>query len=136
MSSNIAQFLKKTNAEIKKLQEKQVKEAKDIVLFAYSEIVDRSPVDTGLFRHNHFVTNNAKTNKTKDNSDNTADNKAIIERAKMMHNDTITIQNNLVYADALEAGHSKQAQENIPHAIYGLTEEIVRKKLAKRIVIK
>lgn len=131
MSSNIAQFIKETNAEIKKLQEKQVSEAKKIVLGAYSEILHLSPVDTSLFKHNHIITVNTKTSKTKDVSDNIAKNNAIVNSANFKHNDTITIQNNLTYADALEAGHSKQA----PAGVYGIAEERVRKVISKRTKI-
>ena len=133
MPSNIDQFIKETNAEIKKLQDKQVKEAKKIIITTYAMIVDNSPVDTGLFRANNLVTYNSKTNETVDNpSLKDIENKAIIERAKLMHGDTMTIQNNLVYADRIEAGWSTQA----PAGVYGVAEAIIRRKLAKRIVIR
>ena len=130
--ADIDQFIKETNAEIKKLQDKQVSEAKKIVLTAYSMILDRSPVNTSLFKHNHFITVNSKTNATKEKDDNTADNKIIITGARYKNGDTITIQNNLKYADRLEAGHSSQA----PSGVYGVTEQIIRRQIAKRIKIK
>lgn len=131
MASNISKFLSDTNAEIKKLQEKQVKEAKVIVLTAYSQILDLSPVDTSLFKHNHIITVNSKTSKTKDISDNTSQNKSNINTAKFKHNDNITIQNNLKYGNALESGHSHQA----PAGVYGITEERMRKVINKRTKI-
>lgn len=131
--ADINQFIKETNAEIAKLQAKQIKEAKQVILTAYSKVVDFSPVDTGLFRNNHFVTVNSKTDETTENKRGTIkQSKEIIKRAKLMHNDTLTIQNNLKYADALEAGHSKQATAGV----YGVTEELIRRHLAKRIKIK
>ena len=137
MSSNIDAFIAETNREIKKLQEKQVSMAKQIVLGAYSQILDRSPVDTGLFKHNNFLTVNSKTNKvTGDEFDSSM--KAVIdggfeniEKAKFNHGMTLTIQNSLSYADALESGHSSQASAGV----YGITERLVARQLAKRTKI-
>ena len=50
MPSNIDDFIKQTNAEIEKLQKKADSEAKKIVLGAYSQILDRSPVSTSTFK--------------------------------------------------------------------------------------
>lgn len=132
VGSNINEFMRETNAEIEKLQKKQVSEAKQIVLGAYSGVLDKSPVDTSLFKHNHIITVNSKTNKTKDESNNINENGNIINTAKFAHNDTLTIQNNLEYADALEAGHSSQASAGV----YGVTEALVKKVISKRIKIK
>lgn len=131
MPSNIDAFLKETNAEIKKLQEKQVKEAKRIVLYAYDKIDEFSPVDTGLFRHNNIVTVNTKTKETVKGGNTRIKNPITINTASYKHNDTITIQNNLKYADALEAGHSQQA----PSGVYGVAEELTRKLVNKRTKI-
>ena len=145
MGSNISQFIADTNKEIKKLQDKQVREAKTIVLGAYNSILLRSPVDTGLFKNNNIITYNEKANSsnlqlslTKKGVErkvtlNDTKNKNVVNKAKFKHGDTLTIQNNLVYADALEAGHSKQAPKD--PAIYGATEQIIRRQLAKRIKI-
>ena len=54
MTSNINQFLADTNKEIEKMQKEQVSIAKQIVLTAYNAITEASPVDTSLFKHNHF----------------------------------------------------------------------------------
>jgi len=131
VGSNIAQFIAETNREIAKLQKKQVSEAKGIVLGAYNEIIDKSPVDTALFKHNNFLTVNSTTQKTTDEPHQEVldGGKQNIQTAKFKHGDTLTIQNNLSYADALEAGHSKQASAGI----YGVTEEKTRKLLNKVI---
>ena len=131
MASNINAFLAETNREIEKLQKKQVSEAKNIVLGAYSQILDRSPVATSLFKHNHLITVNTKTNATKDKDDNTLENQAMINKAKFNNGMTLTIQNNLAYADALEAGHSTQASAGV----YGVTERLVQRVLSKRTKI-
>jgi hypothetical protein len=124
--SNINEFLRETNQEIEKLQKKQVSEAKKIVLLAYSEITELSPADTGLFRHNNILTVNRSTNETNDMAlknvgANISETMPTISGLKFKHNDEIYIQNNLSYADALEAGHSKQAPGI--SAIYGKTED-------------
>lgn len=131
MPSNIDEFTMDMNKEIKKLQEEQVSKAKQVVLGTYAQILDRSPVDTSLFKHNHIITVNSTTNETKDKSNNINKNNAQINKAKFNNGMTLTIQNNLAYADALEAGHSSQATAGV----YGVTERLVQKELAKRIKI-
>ena len=133
MPGNINSFIAETNKEIKKLQDKQVKEAKQIVLGAYNQIIERSPVDTSLFKHNNFLTVNSKTNKTTDEPHKEVldGGKENIEKCKFKHGDTLTIQNNLMYGSRLESGHSKQA----PAGVYGVTEQKVKRELAKRIKI-
>lgn len=137
MSSNIAQFIAETNAEIKKLREKQVSEAKTIVLETYRMITKFSPVATGNFMHNNIITVNSKTDETnskegKDKSAPINDNAPTIGKCKFNHNDTLTIQNHLQYADALEAGHSSQA----PGGVYGISEQLTKKILNAKKVIK
>jgi hypothetical protein len=133
VGSNIDSFIAQTNKEIKKLQEKQVSKAKQIALGAYNEIIERSPVSTGLFKHNNFLTVNGTTSKTTDEPHNEVldGGKNNIQKAKFENNDTVVIQNHLTYADALEAGHSKQA----PAGVYGVTEQKVKRELAKRTKI-
>ena len=138
LSSNIDAFLAETNKEIKKLQEKQVSEAKKIVLGAYSSVVELSPVKDGLFRNNNFIEVNTKNNPTTETEDK--DSSSVISKAmpqiskmKFKNNDVITISNSLDYADRLESGWSSQRPDN--PAIYGVTERKVKRELAKRIKI-
>jgi hypothetical protein len=139
VGSNINDFLKETNKAIEAELVKQQKEATKIILGAYSEIIQESPKDTGLFRHNHFVTVNSKTNQTTGDEFDPSMIAVIegaeqnIKTAKLKHGTTITIQNNLSYADALESGHSKK---QAPAGIYGVTEEKIRKEIGKTITIK
>ena len=138
--ADIDQFIKETNAEIKKLQDKQVSEAKNIVLLAYTKVSEPisnggfAPVNTGLFRHNNFLTVNSKTTLTTEepHEEVLEGGKENVDKCKFKHGDTLTIQNNLKYADRLEAGHSSQA----PSGVYGVTEQIIRRQIAKRIKIK
>jgi len=132
--SNIEAFLAETNREIEKLQKKQVSEANGIVLGAYNEIIEKSPVDTALFKHNNFLTVNSTTDKTTDEPHQEVldGGKQNIGTCEFKHGDTLTIQNNLSYADMLESGHSKQAHAGI----YGVTEAKTRKLLNKVITIK
>lgn len=129
MTSNINQFLADTNKEIEKMQKKQVATAKQIVLTAYNAITEASPVDTSLFKHNHFITVNSTTNKTTETVDASVigESKSEISNLKFKNNDSIYIQNNLSYADALEAGHSSQASAGV----YGVTERKIEKLIAR-----
>ena len=136
MASNINAFLAETNREIEKLQAKQVSEAKKIVLGAYTQILDTSPVATGLFKHNNFLTVNSKTSQTTGDEFD-ASMVAVIEggfsniaKAKFNNGMTITIQNNLVYADALEAGHSTQNSH-----MYSKAERWAERQVSKRTKI-
>ena len=130
MTSNIDQFLKDTNKKIAELQKKQVSYGKQVILTAYNSITELSPVDTSLFKHNHFITVNSTTEKTTDEVDRNviSDSKSTISNLKFKNNDNIYIQNNLAYADALEAGHSSQAAAGV----YGVTERRMEKFLAKK----
>ena len=135
MGSNIDKFIAETNKEIKKLQDKQVSEAKKIVLGAYSMLVNGSAVDTGLYKSSHIISYNSKDNTVPTDVDNARinENKSVINKAKFNNNDTITIQNRLLYADRLEASpqHSKQQEP----ALYGRTEQLTKRLIAKRIKI-
>lgn len=130
MVSNINEFIKETNKEIEKLQAKQVSEAKNIVLGAYNTLVEFSPVDKGQFRNNHFLTVNSTTQETTEET-NLTKKTSDLNSCKFNSGDSIYIQNNLKYADALEAGHSEQA----PAGVYGVTERKIEKQLAKDIKI-
>ena len=94
--------------EMKKGADALYKQGRDALLFAHKEIIAESPADTGLYRNNHFITVNKSTNETREQKDETgsiATNRgnAIMNKLKFNHNDTITIQNNLIYASKLEA---------------------------------
>lgn len=126
MVSNIDEFIRETNKEIEKLQAKQVSEAKKIVLGAYNTLLELSPVDKGQFKNNHFLTVNSTTQETTEET-NLTKKTSELNSCKFSNGDAIYIQNNLQYADALEAGHSKQA----PAGVYGVTERKIEKQLAK-----
>lgn len=85
-----------------------------------SEIVQRSPVDTGRFRSNNQVSVGSPDYSTTNNVDKAGgqtlqQGSAVIAQGKPYS--VIYIQNNLSYAEALENGHSKQA----PTGIYAVS---------------
>jgi len=126
MTSNIVQFLKDTDAKIKAEVKKQDLDAKKILTDAYSLITNNSPVDTGQFVANNIITINKSTSVTIDNP--TSKSEAVLEANSLIRglntkkDFTFIIQNNLPYADKLEAGHSSQAEAGV----YGVAEEIIR----------
>lgn len=147
MSSNINEFLRETNAEIKKLQAKQVSEAKQIVIGAYSTILTGSTaVDKGLYKHSHLINVNAtdssvpvatkekKSDSEIDSNNNKNMNK--ISRMKFKHNDSIKIYNNVDYSDYIESGvyTSKRPRSQEP-LLYKRTESQTKSILSKRIKI-
>lgn len=129
--SNINQFLKDTNKAIEKQLKKQQKVGKQIVLEAYSGVVRRSPVDSGLFKSSHIITLNKFTDEIPKDVDRTREIKeqAFIQGLRFSNGDKIVIQSNLLYSEKLESGHSKQA----PAGIYAITEAQVKRFLNQRI---
>ena len=100
---------------------------REVVLFIFAAIVQRSPVDTGVYRGNHRVS--VGTIDTAMGPDPKASNLPsageLLADATRAANDALTslapfttvyIQNNLPYAEPLEEGHSQQA----PLGIYKL----------------
>jgi len=121
MTSNIDNFIKETNKKIEAMTKRQNSRARQIILGAYDTLTSLSPVDKGLYKNNHIITVNQKTKNTKELKENN-NSKYSLNSAEFKNNDTIYIQNNLAYAQALENGHSKQA----PLGIYSVTEEITK----------
>ena len=146
LKSNFNQFFKETQKAIEKELEKQQSEGKKIVLEAHQLIIKFSPVSTGYFRANNFLTVNQPTPKTLLSEDEISDVKNFYSGAanelvagvqdrvgglNLFKTNKIFIQNNLKYADALESGHSKLATGTA--AIYGRTEQIIKGRLDKKI---
>jgi len=128
VQSNLKDFLKEVEQKVKAYEKERYKWCVDNILMANKMLVGLSPVSTGLFRANHIPTYNTKTNRTKESTDVEL---IDLSDAKFKNGDTITIQNNLAYADALEAGHSTQA----PAGVYGITEERMRIKINKKVKV-
>ena len=137
------QFLKETQKAIDKELEKQQSEGKKIIIQAHQSVVNKSPWNTSYFRANHFLTVNSPTDKTLLRPDEistqrgfynsaTGDllngTKSAVLKLDLFKVNTIYIQNNLDYADRLEAGWSTQNS-----AMYGQTEVIVKRLLNQRI---
>lgn len=146
LKSNINQFLKETKKDIEKELEKQESQGRDIILEAYRNINRLSPASTGFFRANNLISINTKFNKTiipEDEKSNQIgfykplaneiyeENRERLKKLKFKTAKTITIENSVSYAEALESGKSKIAR----NGIYGVTEERIRGLLSRKVNI-
>jgi len=120
VKSNFNQFMKETQKEIEKLQEKQKLKAKEIILGTYNQLLDNSPARTSLYKHSHTITVNKKSPEL--DADYVASQKAkwgdkmpegdvqskidgevgVATNLKFKDGDNIYIQNRLIYADNVE----------------------------------
>lgn len=102
------------------------KKLRIISMALLTEIVQRSPVDTGRFRNNNIVSVGAADYSQLDGVDRSGG--EAIQRgsaviAKGQPYSVIYIQNNLSYAESLEMGHSKQAPTGVyANAFHGVSE--------------
>lgn len=143
MTSNIKDFLRDTNKKIEKELEKQQSEGKKIIIEAHQSVINLSPYDTSYFKANHFLSVNRPIKKTLLKSDEVVKQKGFYESTvndlisgtestvlglNLFKVNTIYIQNNLDYADRLEAGWSSQSS-----AMYGKTEQKIKRLLNQRI---
>lgn len=106
-------------AFIDQIESDLTKQARIIAMALLGEVVMRSPVDTGRFRDNNIVSIGQPVFASTDNIDK--DGAATISAgqsvlAGLKPFTVIYIQNNLVYAEKLENGHSKKA----PNGVFGL----------------
>ncbi|WP_428945298.1 HK97 gp10 family phage protein [Pantoea sp. FN060301] len=95
------------------------KKLRIISMALLTEIVQRSPVDTGRFRNNNVVSIGSADYSQREGEDKTGTatiqrGSAVIANGKPYS--VIYIQNNLPYAESLENGHSQQA----PAGLYGI----------------
>lgn len=96
------------------------KKLRIISMALLTEIVQRSPVDTGRFRNNNVVSvgsGDYSTTEEVDKSGSKAIQRGSAVIAQGQPYSVIYIQNNLSYAEELERGHSKQA----PTGIYAVS---------------
>lgn len=103
-----------------KVEEEVGKRLRILSMALLSEVVTRSPVDTGRFKGNNLVSEGGPDYSATPETDKSGGRTlqqggAVIAKAKPYS--VIYIQNNLPYAEALENGHSKQA----PAGIYGVS---------------
>ena len=102
-----------------------------VAIQALADLQELSPVDTGTFRASHNLSvgtqdtdtttrKKGKHTKSKGDEDKASFNKALrqLRDKEIKHGTSIFITNNLVYAQAIEHGHSKQA----PRGVYRLAE--------------
>ncbi len=98
------------------VEEEVGKKLRIISMALLTEVVQRSPVDTGRFRGNNIVSNGypdhgQSLETDKSGSSTIQRGAAVIAQGKPYS--VIYIQNNLPYAEALELGHSEQAAAGI-----------------------
>lgn len=119
ISSNIKSLQRSLDKKLKKTRKIRDKNMATIVNFAYNRILKLSPVDTGLFRASNIISINkitkwtANPNAINSGLSNNMANAFTLYSKRFKDGDSIIIQNHLEYAEALEAGHSRQAQEGI-----------------------
>lgn len=109
---DISRFVKKANGNTETI-------VRRISLELFSKVVMKSPVDTGRFRGNWFLTVNTPSNQTLERFDaqpygsQPSSNVFVDAQSKAkqwkMKDNAIYITNNLPYAERLEVGYSKQA---------------------------
>ncbi|MHB9798476.1 HK97 gp10 family phage protein [Pseudomonas sp. MT3] len=107
-----------------------VQRQSDMTMEALREIVEHAPVDTGRFVANNIVSIGEPVFYSlnafdKDGHETIA--KGYAELAHLVPYSVIYIQNNLIYAGALEDGHSGQA----PGGVYGVAHIAVSAKFTK-----
>lgn len=102
------------------------KKLRIISMAMLTEIVQRSPVDTGLFRNNNVVSIGSADFSTTQETDKAGGQSiqrgsAVIAQGQPYS--VIYIQNNLPYAERLENGHSKQAPTGVyANSFHGVTQ--------------
>jgi hypothetical protein len=106
-------------AFIAQIESNLTKQARIIAMALLSEVVLRSPVDTGRFRGNTTISIGAPVFANTDTMDKNGAStisagQTVLSGLKPYT--VIYLQNNLPYAEKLELGHSKQA----PSGIFGL----------------
>lgn len=108
------------------VEEEVGKKLRIISMALLTEIVQRSPVDTGRFRNNNIVSISSADYSELEGEDRSG--AAAIQRggaviANGKPYSVIYIQNNLPYAEALENGHSQQAPAGVYSAsFHGVTQ--------------
>ena len=134
LKSNIEQFIRETNKAIEKEQEKQKKQAKEIVVSAYSLILDGSKaVDTGLYKNSHFMEVNQNTTEeinptTREQREQLAQEnktKQGVQDLKFNNGDRIRIYNNVAYALHLEALGTQRQEKGL----YRRTEQRIKNEI-------
>lgn len=137
IESNFSSFVKEFTDELDSSWVEIKNNGKEIAYEALRLVQVGSPKDKGRFQASHVLTINHT-----DESEEAVDGLSEGEYANIMNTslqdgldklishgiedgDTIYIQNNLSYAEAIEEGHSQQA----PSGLYSVTMEYMRRRL-------
>lgn len=94
------------------LEEEINKEARIVSFALLARLIVVSPVDTGRFRGNWFLSlgkSSREINFDRRSSESLQEGKSVIDSASAIDYPTIILSNNLPYAEKLNNGHSKQA---------------------------
>ncbi|HDZ3503538.1 HK97 gp10 family phage protein [Pseudomonas aeruginosa] len=111
-SVSLSAFMETVEADL-------VQKQSDMAMEALRVIVERAPVDTGRFMANNIVSIGEPVFYSLDAYDQDGHEtiaKGYAELAHLVPYSVVYIQNNLIYAGALEDGHSGQA----PAGVYGV----------------
>jgi len=126
-------FRQRIAERIRQAEEKAKAVAEHVALDVLRQVVLRSPVDTGQFRHNwRFAIGGPDTSTTKmTDRDGTATvNEALTVLRQFKLGDVIHISNSLPYAYRLEYGWSKQAPQGMVRLTVQSYPQLLRQAVA------
>lgn len=126
----MARFADQVKAFAEKAKAKQTLALRKIALDMFSEVILKSPVDTGRFRGNWQVAIGSVPQGTLEVEDKTGTvtiNKADAVVQGLVAGQVIYLVNNLPYANRLEDGYSKQAPTGMVRETVQRYDQIVRK---------
>lgn len=118
IKSNAKSFAASVKIDLDKLGQEALSDVRTIMFETFSDIILRSPVDTGLFRSAHDLTLDFPSAFKPDEvgGPRFSEAEGELQTIRQLKSMKIFITNNLEYAQALEHGHSKQA----PNGVYVL----------------
>ena len=135
---NYSQFIASVKIDVKKRELQDVETVKRLAFETFTDIINRGPVDTGLFRSAHALTitapsvvkpkvirRSAGTSGPLTTATREAQAKTSLAFIKTLESRRIFITNNLDYAQTLEHGHSDQA----PNGVYRLAAMRTQQKI-------
>lgn len=120
------------SAFIKVVESDLVDKRKEITATALQAVISGSPVDTGAYKANHRVTLDGVDlgydldARDPSGSQALAEGEAVIGQINTPFGESV-IQNNIVYGEELENGHSAQA----PQGVYGLAFVATKEKYSR-----
>ena len=127
LKSNFISFRKAISKTFREKIEKRDNFVKGVIVSAYADIIQTSPVDTGYFRANNMLEIGKATFSTipkVDGKDYKSESESNINSANsdiknvdFNKNGLISISNALPYAERLEDGYSRQSEQMFQRAL-------------------